>query len=125
MTPKKRKFALFLAEGMSPEVAAISAGYSAATAARRAKEMADDEAVKALIRREREKPTPREFTEPEEYMRWLMNNEDESTSMRWKAANSLMAHNKAPVPGKKAQQLENAKKVSGKFAAMTAPPLKH
>ncbi|MFC0228255.1 hypothetical protein [Serratia aquatilis] len=124
MTPKKRNFARFLAEGQSPEVAAISAGYSPTTAARRAKLMAEEEAVKAIVRRETERPTPRNFEDPEDFMRWMMNNDEENALLRFKAANSLMQNGKPVKKGKKEMQLDKARMAS-KFTAMSPPKVKH
>ena len=121
MTPKKKKFARLVAQGMPPDAAIISAGYSPSTPTDRIKKMLDDPAVQALIQREKEKPTPKEFETAEDFMHWLMNDQDESTPMRWKAANSLLMSSKSKAPGKKEQKMEKARALTGKFGAI-APP---
>ncbi len=124
VTPKKRNFARFLAEGMSPEAAAISAGYAPTTASRRAKEMAEEEEVKAVVKRERERPTPRDFEDPADFMHWMMNNDEENMVLRFKAANSLMQNGKPIKKGKKEIQIEKARAVN-KYQPMRPPPVKH
>lgn len=123
MTPKKKKFARLVAEGMQPEAAIIAAGYSASTPADRIRKMLADPAVQALIRRERESPTPKEFSEPEDFMKWLMNDESENVGMRWKAANSLLTAKKQEKQGVKEIKKDRAIAASNKFSSMAPPPI--
>lgn len=143
LTDKKRRFADALLSGASNREAAITAGYSEKTASQQGSKLARDADVLAHIERKRRvteakaeakadgrkinlDSLARQYDDPAEFLRSVMNDAGEDTRLRMDAAKTLMPyeHAKLGEVGKKEHKKEAAREVSrGRFAASRPPRL--
>lgn len=142
MTDKKRRFAAALKSGASKKDAAISAGYSDKTASAAGSRLAKDpDVIAELARKEHVEQAKAEakaqgkefnlpdlskmYSDPLDFLKAVMNDAGEDLRYRVDAAKAMMpfVHAKKGEGGKKEQQAEAARKVSGKFASAAPPKL--
>lgn len=145
LTGKKRLFAEALLAGKSNKIAAVAAGYSAASASAAGSRLAKDEDVLAHIQRKTkaaerlaltygavppqdsasdpsEEPT---YGNPRDFLFGKMNDPVIEPKLRIEAAKVLMPYEfaKKGEGGKKEQQADAAKKVASKFSQGASPKL--
>lgn len=143
LTPRKRKFADALLSGASNREAAIQAGYSEKTASQQGSKLAKDADVLAhMARREAVKERQaearsegkrfnlaglaREYDDPADFLRALMNEQAEDVKLRLDAAKALMPYTHARLgeQGKKEARQEAAREAGqGRFGTGRAPRL--
>ncbi|CAB4163481.1 hypothetical protein UFOVP814_29 [uncultured Caudovirales phage] len=101
----------------------------AKVAARVAKSIAKAEAAKVAAPAEPETPHPafdsQQFSDPKDFLAWVMNNPTADGKVRVSAAVALMpyTHKKVGEQGKKEERQDAAKKVAAKFTASAPPKL--
>jgi phage terminase small subunit len=99
----------------------------AKVAARVAKSIAKAEAAKVAAPAEPETPHPafdsQQFSDPKDFLAWVMNNPTADGKVRVSAAVALMpyTHKKVGEQGKKEERQEAASKVASKFARREPP----
>lgn len=143
LTEKKRRFADALMSGASQAEAAVAAGYSEKTAKQQGYKLARDADVQRHIERTKalagEKKQAgdegrqvnlgdltRQFDDPADFLRWVMNKPDEEMRLRQDSAKALMPYEHARLgeAGKKGQKADAAKQAGqGRFAS-APPPLR-
>lgn len=142
LTGKKRLFADAVLAGSSNKEAAISAGYSAATASAAGSRLVKDRAVAEYLISRRTVATPGEaptpaakpfdpqnpilYTDPKAFLIAAMNDGELAEKQRVEAAKALMPfmHQRLGEGGKKEQAQDAAKTAAtGKFGARQAPRL--
>lgn len=142
MTDKKRRFAAALKSGASQTEAAIAAGYSTKGAAQAGSRLAKDPDVIAEIARkehvEQAKADAKAqgktinlpdlskmYSDPQDFLRALMNDASEDMRLRMDAAKTLMpfVHQRKGEGGKKEAKQEAAEKVASRFSPSAPPKL--
>lgn len=143
LTDKKRKFVAALQSGLVGAKAAIAAGYSEKGASQAAcRLMKDPDVIAALARKEHVEQAKAEakaqgkaislpdlsklYSDPQDFLKAVMNDAGEDLKLRVEAAKTLMpyTHGRVADQGKKAAKEEAAKKVgSGRFATKAPPKL--
>lgn len=137
LTDKKRRFADALMSGATQTDAAVTAGYSAKTAAQAGSRLAKDSDVLAHIERKKVISEAKEqaksegkglnigslsklYSDPMDFLRAVMNDGGEDVKLRVDAARVLMpyVHAKPGEKGKKQERQEAAEKVAGRFSGL-------
>lgn len=107
-------------------VTAPNDAQAAKVAARVAKSIAKAQATKVETPSAPETPVDsQQFTDPKDFLAWVMNNPTADGKVRVSAAVALMpyAHKKVGEQGKKEERQDAAKKVAAKFTASAPPKL--
>lgn len=140
LTDKKRRFVQALQSGLSGAKAAAAAGYSEKGASQAASRlMKDPDVIAALERKEAVEQAKAEakasgkqinlpdlskmYSDPQDFLKALMNDASEDMKLRVDAAKALMpfVHQRKGEGGKKEAKQEEAQKVASRFAP-SAPP---
>lgn len=140
LTDKKRRFVQALQSGLSGAKAAAAAGYSEKGASQAASRlMKDPDVIAALERKEAVEQAKaeakasgkqinlpdlsRRYSDPQDFLKALMNDASEDMKLRVDAAKALMpfVHQRKGEGGKKEAKQEEAQKVASRFAP-SAPP---
>lgn len=142
LTDKKRRFAAALRAGASNKEAAIAAGYSAKTASQAGSRLAKDpDVLKEIARKDRIDQAKadskaqgksisvsnlsKEYDDPKDFLKALMNDSGEDPKLRLDAAKTLMPyeHHRKGEGGKKEARQKEAEKVASRFAPAPPPRL--
>ena len=138
LTPQKRKFAKALASGTTQTDAAILAGYSEKTARSKGSQLAKEPEIAAYVMQkqveklqiaarvtppEPEKEAVNTFSDPLEFLKWVMNDARQDIDIRKDAAKAMLpyVHTKRGEGGKKEQKKVAADKAADRFAGIAAP----
>lgn len=126
LTHQQRKYAENRASGMNKKQSAIAAGCPEKTASQAASRYERDPEVRAHMERlQSAEAGEMTFDCPLEFMRHMMNREEEEPKLRLDAAKALASYTvaKPGEKGKKEEQKEAAKRVAGssKFGVQAAP----
>lgn len=140
LTDKKRRFVQALQSGLSGAKAAVAAGYSEKGASQAASRlMSDADVIAALERKEAVEQAKAEakaqgkplslpdlskmYSDPQDFLKALMNDAGEDMKLRSDAAKALMpyVHQRLGEGGKKEARQGAAERVGGRFSP-SAPP---
>lgn len=143
LTPKKKTFAEAILRGETNKKAAVSAGYSEATASQAASRLVKDLEVGAYIAKAKakangapvlaavdavqsEQPKSKERKDPKDYLFDVIEDRDAESKEKLQAAAILMPYLHAKIgEGGVKNARQNAAKIAGqgRFKASPAPPL--
>ncbi|MDY0301126.1 MAG: terminase small subunit [Trichlorobacter sp.] len=119
---KRVKFVQAIKSGLNQTDAAIAAGYSADSAKFTGSKLMKEPEIKRLLNQVGDEQL--QFDDPLEYLSHVMNDADMEVKYRIDAAKALAGykHAKQDAKSKKAQQREEAERVTSKFAPLPPPP---